>query len=167
MKDILRKFGFTRNDLLLIIFLLTAFTAGLVIKFSGWNNKKEFDYSQQDKRFEQYLSTSFSELKLSSDKQERLNRLKNISDSLTNESDRSNSNTENLRGKKININLAYASDLELLPGIGKVTAERIIEYREGNNGFRNIEELMNVKGIGQKKFDRIKDYITAEDSIDK
>jgi competence protein ComEA len=65
--------------------------------------------------------------------------------------------------KKININLAYTADLQRLPGIGKVTADRIIEYREQNNGFGKIEDLMKVRGIGAKKFGKIKDLITVEE----
>ena len=161
MKEHFRKLGFTRNDLILIAFLLLTFTAGLLIKFTGWTNEKEYDYSARDKNFEQYLKSSFSNLELSSSKQERLKLLKNINDSLMKESDSpGNMTSDQVQGKKIDINTAYSADLELLPGIGKVTAERIIDYREQNGGFSRIEDLMEIKGIGRKKFDRIKDYIT-------
>lgn len=63
---------------------------------------------------------------------------------------------------KININTADISQLQKLPGIGPSTAERIVEYRKENGPFKRIEELMNVRGIGQKKFDRIKDQITVQ-----
>jgi comEA protein len=164
LKELFRKLGFTRNDLLLIAFLLLAFSAGLVIKFTGWNNKKEYDYSEQDKNFEQYLKSSFSSAELSKSKQERLKLLKNVNDSLLKVSENSGSPVPDgmMPGKKIDINTAYSADLELLPGIGKVMAERIIEYRELNDGFTRIEDIMNVKGIGEKKFNRIKDYITVE-----
>ncbi len=46
-----------------------------------------------------------------------------------------------------------------LDGIGEVIAERIIEYREENGGFSSTEEIMNVKGIGEKRYENIKDNI--------
>lgn len=61
----------------------------------------------------------------------------------------------------INLNTATAAQLETLPGIGAATAERILEYREKNGSFKKIEELMNVKGIGEKKFLKIKDRLSV------
>ena len=61
---------------------------------------------------------------------------------------------------KININLCSKTDLESLPGIGPATADKIINYRD-NNPFRRIEDLMNVSGIGEKKFEALKDSIIA------
>ncbi len=63
--------------------------------------------------------------------------------------------------EKININTAGEEELMTLPGIGPVIAKRIIEYREAKNGFKTIEELMNVKGIGKKKFEQLKDKVTV------
>jgi len=62
---------------------------------------------------------------------------------------------------QININAANSLQLENLPGIGPVLAKRIIEYREINGAFRYIEEIMNVTGVGEKKFQSIKEYITV------
>ena len=62
---------------------------------------------------------------------------------------------------KININTASASLLDSLPGIGEVLAGRIIDYREVTGGFKTIEEIMEVSGIGDKKFSDIKDLITV------
>ncbi len=61
---------------------------------------------------------------------------------------------------KININTAALPELESLPGIGQVLAGRIIAYREQNGGFKTVDELMDVDGIGQAKFDAVKDMIT-------
>jgi len=62
---------------------------------------------------------------------------------------------------KIDINSADIAQLDSLPGIGPATAQKIIDYREQNGPFKTIEELKNVSGIGDKKFEDIKDKITA------
>ena len=64
-------------------------------------------------------------------------------------------------GAPVNLNSASVSQLESLPGIGKATAERIVEYRQKNGGFKKIEELMNVRGIGEKSFLNLKPLITV------
>ncbi|OQB06220.1 MAG: ComE operon protein 1 [bacterium ADurb.Bin212] len=61
---------------------------------------------------------------------------------------------------KINLNTASASQLDTLPGIGPAYASRIIEYRNNNGGFKDISEVQNIKGIGSKTFEKIKDLIT-------
>ena len=64
----------------------------------------------------------------------------------------------------VDINKATVESLATVPGIGKVTAERIVEWRETNGPFRRIEDLMKVKGIGDKTFDRLRPYIKVSKS---
>lgn len=61
----------------------------------------------------------------------------------------------------LNLNTATAAQLEALPGVGARTAALIIEYRQKNGGFKKIEELMNVRGVGEKSFLRLKPLITV------
>jgi competence protein ComEA len=61
----------------------------------------------------------------------------------------------------VNINTASAADLEALPGIGAKTAARIVEYRQKNGPFKKIEELMNVRGVGEKNFLKLKPQISV------
>ena len=66
----------------------------------------------------------------------------------------------NLEGK-ININTASAAELELLPGIGPSIAARIVDYRQ-EHPFKERNQIMRVKGVGQKTFAKIKDFLTVE-----
>ena len=64
-----------------------------------------------------------------------------------------------IKDEKVNINDASQTELETLPGIGPSIAQKIIEYRESNGKFNNIEDIQNVRGIGSGKFEDIKKYI--------
>ena len=61
----------------------------------------------------------------------------------------------------VNINTGSETELDSLTGIGPTYAKRIIEYRTANGGFKTIEEIKNVKGIGDKTFEKFKDRITV------
>jgi competence protein ComEA len=60
----------------------------------------------------------------------------------------------------VNINTASAAELEGLPGIGAAMAARIVEYRQKNGPFKKIEDLMNVRGLGEKNFLKLKPQLT-------
>lgn len=63
---------------------------------------------------------------------------------------------------KVNLNTAKREELiEGIPGVGEKIAGRIISYRETYGGFKSAEEIMNIKGVGEKLFEKIKDYITV------
>lgn len=63
--------------------------------------------------------------------------------------------------KTLNLNTATVEQLETLPGIGRKTAQLIVEYRAKAGSFKKIEELMNIKGIGEKSFLKIKPLVSA------
>ena len=60
----------------------------------------------------------------------------------------------------VNLNTATVAQLEALPGIGPAVAQRIVEYRQKSGGFKKVEELMNVRGIGETTFLKLKALIT-------
>lgn len=60
------------------------------------------------------------------------------------------------------LNQASRQDLEKLPGIGEVTSQRIVEYRSSRGKFRSLDELMNVDGIGPKKYERMRPYLRLD-----
>jgi len=63
--------------------------------------------------------------------------------------------------KKININTSSSAELQKLPEIGPKVAQRIIDYRKEHGKFKKIEEIMKVRGIGEKTFKKIKNLITV------
>lgn len=65
-------------------------------------------------------------------------------------------------GPKVNINTASAGELQLLPRIGPAVAARIVEFRDSHGAFKSVEELMRVRGVGEKTFELLKPYLATE-----
>nr|WP_239493336.1 helix-hairpin-helix domain-containing protein [Luteitalea sp. TBR-22]BCS33309.1 hypothetical protein TBR22_A25360 [Luteitalea sp. TBR-22] len=61
----------------------------------------------------------------------------------------------------VNVNTATAAQFEALPGIGPSMAQRIVSYREKNGPFKKLEDLMNVQGIGEKSFLKLRPYLSV------
>lgn len=74
----------------------------------------------------------------------------------------SNTQDSQINDGRIDINTASLQQLQLLPGIGEVMAQQILDYRSEHGGFTSVEELMNIRGIGEKKFAQIEAYIKVE-----
>jgi len=70
---------------------------------------------------------------------------------------------EKQRPQKVDINRAEPWLLEALPAVGETRAQAIVDYRNKNGPFERIEDLLNVKGVGEDTFDQIRDYITVSD----
>lgn len=70
--------------------------------------------------------------------------------------------SEEKETSKININTATQTQLESLPGVGPSTAQKILAYRKEKGKFSKIEDIKQVKGIGEAKFEKIKEYITVK-----
>jgi competence protein ComEA len=64
--------------------------------------------------------------------------------------------------KPVDLNTATTTELATLPGIGPATAARIVEYREKNGAFTKVEELMNIRGIGEKSFLKLKPLVVVK-----
>ncbi|MDF2591142.1 MAG: competence protein ComEA helix-hairpin-helix repeat protein [Clostridia bacterium] len=67
-----------------------------------------------------------------------------------------------IKKNKLNINKASAQELDALPGVGPSIAQKIVEYRSSKGGFKSIEELNNVSGIGEEKYKDMKDLVTID-----
>ncbi len=145
MRTFLKKIndiiGLTRSESIVFWFLIIAFVSGVLIKLLRGDIVKEampkFDYSVFDSEFEKRSA-------------EIEKYVKKDADGVTDAS-----------SFKVNINTATKEELMKLPGIGEQTAERIIQHRKLYGNFKRIEDIMNVKGIGQKKFEKIKRYLTT------
>ena len=94
--------------------------------------------------------------KIGEAKQENLKDVNNTKD--IENAEIKNENTEK-DSSKININTATLEELDKLPGVGEATANKIISHREENGQFKNIEDIKNVNGIGDKKFENMKELI--------
>lgn len=77
-------------------------------------------------------------------------------------SSESKANTSSKSEGKVNINKASVSELTSIPGVGASTAQKIITYREENGKFKTIEDIKNVSGIGDSKYNSMKDFISVK-----
>lgn len=84
--------------------------------------------------------------------------IENINNNKDNDSNLSSS----LKTQKININKATQAELEIIPGVGPSTALKILEYRKENGKFNSIEDIKNISGIGNAKYEKMKEYITTK-----
>ncbi|MDQ3020185.1 MAG: helix-hairpin-helix domain-containing protein [Bacteroidota bacterium] len=172
MNSLLKYVSFTRNETKVILFAVSVLAAGFSIKYykhlTGTSSNLPYDFSKSDSEFrEKSNNANRNKLSLPDINNSRENdldrRLKSSDDSL---SIRNNVNKQNnlaeILAKSLNINTATKEELIDLPGVGESTADKIIVYREEKKGFKKIEDLMKVKGIGKKKFEKIKEYITTE-----
>jgi competence ComEA-like helix-hairpin-helix protein len=158
-----RAAGFTDTETKALIFLIIIFFAGLIYKhfYQGPHDSDIlFNYSEQDSMF-------FAAVNGENDSEN----LNNISNKVVdykqevldfNKQDFKVKRTSLLKEKSININTAGLTDLIQLPGIGEATAKNIVKYRDTYGNFRNLEELMNVKRIGEKRFGQIKKFLFIE-----
>ena len=157
LKKLSRVVGLTETEIKVLLFLISSFILGFGYKtffeYNDTGKARNFDYSREDSIFfaagDEYDST---ETHKSVDyKQEVLD---------FNESNFTGSNTRQTpEEKSININSAKLDDLILLPGIGESTAKKIVELREKKGGFKALKDLLDVNGIGEVKYNKIKKYI--------
>jgi comEA protein len=157
-----KKFGFTRTEILVILFLVVLFIVGYVyvefFKPGKAPDNKFIDYSKEDSLFNYYNSVDFSKDSKDSEdeyKDEIRNKVLELNDTIT----FVKKDNEPLAEKSINLNTAGLDELMRLPGIGEKTAEKIIELRSERGKFKKLEELMDVKGIGEVKFNKIKNFL--------
>ncbi len=148
--------GFTSTEQKVVVFLIAAFLLGAGVKLVQHYiiPVQQFDYSASDEEFSQHFKNS-----LTADTSEQ-SQAGYRADSTASLSKQKVSKKE-LRPKSININTATKSELMTLPGVGETTAERIVVYRKEKGQFTSVEQLMEVKGIGKKKLERLAPFCTT------
>ncbi len=157
-----KKIGFTQTEIIVILFLAGLFILGYVyVEFLTDNQgveKKYLDYSKEDSLFGVYSGFDpeydLEDSSLNSDLEIKRSVLE-LSDTIAYVKKDYSSLTE----KSIDINTARIDELVRLPGIGEKTAEKIIELRKELGKFKRLEELMDVKGIGEVKFNKIEKFL--------
>lgn len=156
-----KKIGFTETEILVILFLVGLFILGFVYVEFIKNDTAEFkhiDYSKQDSLFAYYsdLNPEFDidDPRLDSNLEIK-RRVLELSDTIAYVT----KDLSTLAEKSININTAGVNELIKLPGIGEKTAEKIIQLRNERGKFKRLNELMDVKGIGEVKFNKIKKFL--------
>ena len=156
-----KKIGFTETEILVILFLAGLFILGFVyVEFikSDTAEYKQIDYSKQDSLFAYYsnLNPEFDidDPRLDSNLEIK-RRVLELSDTIA----YVKKDLSTLAEKSININTAGVNELIKLPGIGEKTAEKIIQLRNDRGKFKRLDELMDVRGIGEVKFNKIKKFL--------
>lgn len=144
-----------KKFLLLLIFgLLFIYYLFNNFLFSSNNVDKKIDVKVNDYEYSVPVGTTYKELK----DEYKLDDSSNVADDVV-LYDNQEVLVDDTSGK-ISINKATYEELITLPGIGPKTAERIIEYRNTYGPFWTLEDIKNVKGIGDKKYAKLKEYIT-------
>lgn len=134
---------------------------GMKIKIPTYQEVAESKKLAKDAGYEESLGNSLDNSVFDSKEVTSLSSSASNSKEVTSTSSSLNSEASNSKGQKININSASVTELQKLPGVGSSTAEKIIAYRKENGKFKVISDLKNVKGIGESKFNKLKDFITV------
>ena len=160
-----KKIGFTETEIIVILFLTGLFIVGFVyvefIKDGSDEEYKFIDYSKEDSLFSIYSNINPEydpEDSLLINNLEIKKRVLELSDTIA----YVKKDVSSLAEKSININTAGINEWVQLPGIGEKTAEKIIQLRNERGKFRRVDELMDVKGIGEVKFNKIKAYLYVD-----
>ncbi|MGC8594788.1 MAG: ComEA family DNA-binding protein [Candidatus Kryptoniota bacterium] len=141
------KFGLSKSESKIILFLTFGMLIGGFVKIlQEREGMPRYDYRQTDAIFAESASKVDSIISIEED---------------TSKVSASAQHKKKLAVSPVDINIASAEELTSLPGIGQATAERIVEYRKIHGKFASIEDLMNVKGIGEKKFQKLRSLVVV------
>jgi competence ComEA-like helix-hairpin-helix protein len=134
--------GFTRNEIKVVLFLATTLLISLLVRWTGLVERTapRFNYDESDREF--------------------LARASALDSITTPQPQNARPKPPPLLNHEIHLNRASKGELMRLPGIGEEYAARIMAYRKATGGFASIDELKKVRGIGRKRFEQIRKYLT-------
>ena len=164
-KKLSERIGFTQNEIKVIFFLLAVFIAGFLYKtFYQSGNKpvyRTYGYEIEDSLFQNAGTVQDSASKKDESSYRKIDYKQEV---LGPDKKKFEPGAPKIipGEKSINLNKAGTDELVNLPGIGKRTAEKIIQHRTLIGRFRKLEELLNVSGIGNSKFNKIKKFLYIE-----
>jgi len=156
-----KKIGFTETETIVILFLTGLFILGFVyVEFikNATAEYKHVDYTKQDSLFA-YYSNINPEFDLDDPRLDSNLEIKRQVLELSDTFAYVKKDLSSLTEKSINLNTAGINELVKLPGIGEKTAEKIIQLRSERGKFKRLEELLDVRGIGEVKFNKIKKFL--------
>jgi competence ComEA-like helix-hairpin-helix protein len=166
LKQIANRIGFTSSEAKVVLFLCAVILAGLVIKYiinlDETSELTAVNYSEEDSLFNYYRNAPDSLDGTSNLGDKKVDYEQELLDFSENDLSSPKSADDPLTGDKININTADSKTLSRLPGIGIKTAEKIIALRSSKQRFDSVEELLEVKGIGEAKLNNIRKHIIIE-----
>ena len=161
--NISQRLGLTKTEINTLVFVLITFFIGFAAKHTksslSVKLEKTYDYSFQDSLFKALNSNTNNHTDSLKIVEKRVDSNQELSDFSIREKDSKKNNRLNLKKSSINLNTADKALLTKLPGIGPKTAQKIIHLRNEKSGFKSIEELTKVKGIGLKKLQKIKKFL--------
>ena len=147
-RKIQEKLGLTRSETAILLFLGLGLILGGGVKLFHLDSAAgRYDFTESDSFFADASSKIDSILAAEEDTLGYTARTAKTGKEIT---------------SQIDINAATVAELATLPGVGKITAQRIVDYRTAHGKFGSINELLKVKGIGAKKFERLKQHVKAD-----
>ncbi len=160
------KVSLTETEVKAILYVLIIFFVGLTVKYYGIKITekpiKKYQFSFHDSLNK---AIENEEINLSAESnflEKRVDSERELSDFSTNKLVNKKKLNSTLKERSINLNSADLEVLVKLPGIGSKTAQKIIDLRIKKNGFKAVEDLIEVKGIGKSKLKNIKEYLFIE-----
>ena len=166
LEKISKKIGFTGTETNIILFILLACLIGIALNIikSSKNEKEflEFDYSREDSLFSAASGDPGIEDSNLNSKEKIIASQHELLDFTKEKLEGRSFDKKPPLTKIINLNSATEPELAQLPGFGKKTAAAVIAYRSKHGKIKELKELLNVKGIGQKKLEKIRNLIVIE-----
>jgi len=161
-----RRVGFTNTETNVVLFVILAFILGVGVNLFNDSSSQvdylEFDYKVQDSLFDAASGDPLIITDSAAFGQKKIDYKPELLDFSKGKKAETKAGKVVPGNRRININTASAEELASLPGLGSKIARSIIEYREQHGPFKEVDDLLKVKRIKNKKLERIKEFVIAK-----